>query len=112
MNEMPKYVASRTLTQDDLTWPGSTLLPADDAIGAIRDLRARNGSAIQVMGSASLATQLVEHHLVDEYRLMIEPILFGGGKTVFPGDGNARALELVSTTATGTGVLICLYRPR
>jgi dihydrofolate reductase len=112
MNEIPKYVASRTLNQDDLTWPGSTLLPADDAIGAIRELRALEGSAIQVMGSASLATQLVEHDLVDEYRLMIEPILLGGGKRVFPGDGKARALELVSTTATGTGVLICTYRPR
>src|ERR1700759_3085848 len=49
MNEIPKYVASRTLSQDDLTWPGSTLLPADDAIGAIQRLRARSGAAIQVM---------------------------------------------------------------
>jgi dihydrofolate reductase len=115
MNEIPKYVASRTLTRDDLTWPGSTLLPADDAIGAIRELRAQDGpqdgTAIQVMGSASLATQLVEHDLVDEYRLMIEPILLGGGKRVFPGDGKARALELVSTASTGTGVIICTYRP-
>ena len=110
MNEIPKYVASRTLTPDDLTWPGSTLLPAADAIGAIRALRAQNGQAMQVMGSASLAAQLVEHDLVDEYRLMIEPILLGGGKRVFPDDGRARALELVSTTATGTGVLICTYR--
>ena len=112
MNEIPKYVASRTLTQDELSWPGSTLLPADDAIGAIRQLRAREGKAIQVMGSASLAAQLVEHDLVDEYRLMIEPILLGGGKRVFPDDGRARALELVSATTTGTGVLICTYRRR
>ena len=111
MNEIPKYVASRTLTQDDLTWPGSTLLPANDAIGAIRRLRAQSGEAIQVMGSASLAAQLVEHDLVDEYRLMIEPILLGGGKPLFPNDGQARALELVSATTTGTGVLICTYRP-
>jgi dihydrofolate reductase len=114
MNEIPKYVASRTLTEDDLTWPGSTLLPAPDAMGAIsaiRELRARGGSTIQVMGSSSLATQLVEHDLVDEYRLMIEPILLGGGKRVFPGDGRARPLELVSVTMTGTGVLICTYRP-
>ena len=111
MNEIPKYVASRRLTQDDLTWPGSTLLPANDAIGAIRRLRAQSGGAIQVMGSASLAAQLVEHDLVDEYRLMIEPILLGGGKPLFPNDGQARALELVSATTTGTGVLICTYRP-
>src|ERR1700752_3976025 len=79
MNEIPKYVASRTLSEGDLTWPGSTLLPAEDAIGAIRELRAQDGKSIQVMGSASLAAQLIEHARVDEYRLMIEPILLGGG---------------------------------
>jgi dihydrofolate reductase len=116
MNEIPKYVASRTLTQDQLSWAGSTLLPAEDAIGAIRELHAQdgsqNGKAIQVMGSASLAAQLIEHDLVDEYRLMLEPILLGGGKRVFPCDGQSRELELVSATTTGTGVLICTYRRR
>ncbi len=63
------------------------------------------------MGSASLAAQLIEHDLVDEYRLMIEPILLGGGKRVFPEGGRARPLELVSSTAAATGVLICTYRP-
>jgi dihydrofolate reductase len=111
MNEIPKYVASRTLTQDDLTWSGSTLLPADDAIGAVRELRARDGQGLQVMGSSSVARQLVEHDMVDEYRLMIEPILLGGGKRLFPDDGRGRPLELVSATTAGTGVLICAYRP-
>ena len=110
MNEITKYVASRTLGESDLTWSGSTLLPADDAIGAVRELRAREGKGLQVMGSASFATQLVEHDLVDEYRLMIEPVLLGGGKRVFPEDGRARGLELVSATTAGTGVLICRYR--
>ncbi|UMB71982.1 dihydrofolate reductase family protein [Mycobacterium paraterrae] len=111
MNELPKYVASRTLTEHDLEWSGSALLPSDDAIPAIRELRARSGEAIQVMGSPSLAAQLITHGLVDEYRLMIEPILLGGGKRVFPDDGDARALELVSITTSATGVLICTYRP-
>ena len=111
MNEIPKYVASRTLTQDDLNWSNSTLLPAEDAIGAVRELRAREGSAIQVMGSASLAEQLVSHDLVDEYRLMIEPILLGGGKRLLPTDGKARPLELVASSTSKTGVLICNYRP-
>jgi len=111
MNEIPKYVASRTLTQDDITWSGSTLLPSDDVIGAVRELRAHAGGGLQVMGSSSLAAQLIEHDLVDEYRLMIEPVLLGGGKRVFPDDGRARPLELVSTTTAATGVLICTYRP-
>ncbi len=111
MNEIPKYVVSRTLSEGDLTWSGSTLLPADDAIGAVRELRARDGKGLQVMGSPSLAAQLVEHDLVDEYVLMVEPILLGGGKRVFPDDGRARPLELVSTTTASTGVLICTYRP-
>ncbi|HEX2416346.1 MAG TPA: dihydrofolate reductase family protein [Thermoleophilaceae bacterium] len=110
MNEITKYVASRTLSEDDLTWSGSTLLPADDAIGAVRELRERDGNGMQVMGSASLAAQLIEHDLVDEYRLMIEPILLGGGKRLFPDDGQARPLELASTTTASTGVLVCTYR--
>ncbi len=111
MNSITKYVASRTLSQDDLDWNNSTLLPADDAIGAIAKLRAEPGGDMQIMGSSSLATQLVEHDLVDEYLLMIEPIVLGGGKRIFPFDGKARTLELVSVTKANTGVLVCQYRP-
>ena len=111
MNEIPKYVASRTLSQDELVWNNSTLLPAGDVIGAVQRLRAQEGGDIQVMGSASLARALVGNDQVDEYRLMIEPIVLGGGKRLFPDDGSARTLELVSTTTSGTGVLICAYRP-
>ncbi|MBA3475028.1 MAG: dihydrofolate reductase [Rubrobacter sp.] len=111
MNEIRKYVASRTLAQDDLGWSNSTLLPADDALGAVARLRAEGGGDVQVMGSPTLASQLVGHGLVDEYRLMIEPVVLGGGKRLFPDDGQLRALELVSTTTSSTGVHICTYRP-
>ncbi|HLM63305.1 MAG TPA: dihydrofolate reductase family protein [Acidimicrobiales bacterium] len=111
MNEIPKYVASRTLTENDLDWANSTLLPPDDVIGAVRQLRERDGSGIQVMGSAALASQLINNDLVDEYRLMIEPIVLGGGKRLFPDDGRARTLRLDSTSTSKTGVLICTYRP-
>jgi dihydrofolate reductase len=110
INAITKYVASRTLSEDDMTWNGSTLLGGDDAIGAVRELREREGRGVFVLGSASLAAQLVEHDLVDEYVLMIEPILVGGGKRVFPSDGRARPLELVSATTAKTGVLVCTYR--
>ena len=111
MNEIRKYVASRTLSEDDLDWSNSTLLPGDDVIGAVRELRDRDGGDMQVMGSASLASQLVTNDLVDEYRLMIEPVVLGGGKRLFVDDGRSRPLELVSTTPSGTGVHICVYRP-
>lgn len=112
MNAIPKYVASRTLTAGDAAsrWNNTTLLGAEDAIGALRELRSRDGGGVQVWGSSSLARQLVEHDLVDEYRLMIEPILLGGGKSIFPRDGQARSLELISVSQTRTGVLICAYR--
>ena len=111
MNEIRKYVVSRTLSESDLTWSNTTLLRSDDAIDAIGKLRDEHGKDIQVMGSASLATQLVENDLVDEYRLMIEPIVLGGGKKLFPVDGRSRKLELVGSTTSKTGVHICTYRP-
>lgn len=115
MNEIPKYVVSRTLSAEEAAsrWKNTTVLGGDgEAIGAIRSLRAEGvDGGIQVMGSSSLARQLVQHDLVDEYRLMLEPILLGGGKTIFPSDGRARALDLVSVVQAKTGVLICVYRP-
>jgi dihydrofolate reductase len=114
MNALPKFVASRTLSAEAAAskWNNSELLAGGgDAIKAIRALRGSGEGAVQVMGSASLAYQLVEHDLVDEYRLMLEPILLGGGKRIFPDDGRARPLELVSVTQAPSGVLICSYRP-
>jgi dihydrofolate reductase len=111
MNAITKYVASRSLSSDDLTWSYSHLLDPADAIGAIGDLRKRDGGPMQIWGSATLARQLVEHDLVDEYILMLEPILVGGGKGVWPQDGVARKLELVSAVPAATGTVICTYRP-
>ena len=114
MNAIPKYVVSRTLSAEEAAsrWSNTTFLGGGDAIEAIRSLRASAGDGgLQVWGSASLARQLVENDLVDEYQLMLEPILLGGGKTIFPADGRARPLELVSVAQAKTGVLICAYRP-
>ncbi|MUL42896.1 dihydrofolate reductase [Streptomonospora sp. PA3] len=110
MNSVPKYVASRTLTSADMRW-NSTLLPADDVFGAVDRLRKEGEGDIHVMGSSDFARQLVARDLVDEYRVMIEPILLGGGKRIFPDDGRARPLRLVSTQTASTGVLLCTYRP-
>ena len=110
MNAIPKHVVSRTLSSGDVErWNNTTLLEGD-AIDAIRALRDRDGGAMQVWGSPTLARQLVAAGLVDEYRLMIEPILLGGGKSIFPTDGEARTLELVSVEQARTGTLVCTYR--
>jgi dihydrofolate reductase len=115
MNAIKKYVASRTLSAQEASsrWNNTTALGRNgDAIEAIRALRKSGGNGgLQVWGSTSLARQLIERDLVDEYVLMIEPILLGGGKTLFPPDRRARALELVSVQPAKTGVLICNYRP-
>jgi dihydrofolate reductase len=111
MNALPKYVVSRTLTADDMVWNNSTLLPAGDIVASLADLRERPDGCLQVMGSPNLVQQLVSSDLVDEYRLMVNPILLGGGKRIFPDDGAARALELIDVGIAATGVLICTYRP-
>ena len=111
MNAIQKYVASRTLTTNDLAWNNSQLLSADDAIGDIAELRARDGGDLLVMGSPTLVRSLLGAGLIDELNLMIEPILLGGGKGIFPDEWVARPLQLVSSTSSSTGVLICTYRP-
>jgi len=111
MNAIKKYVASRTLTQDDLTWNNSTLLSPDDAVADIAALRGQDGGDVLVWGSATLATTLLAEGLVDQLNLMIEPILLGGGKRIFPEDGTARPMQLVKCVTTGTGVQVYTYEP-
>ena len=110
MNAIGKYVVSNTLTEDDLSW-NSTLVPGGRAVEEIAALRQRAGVDLITWGSASLVTTMLAHGLVDELNLMIEPILLGGGKGIFPADGGARPLELVDSVTTGTGVLVSTYRP-
>ncbi|MDQ1462331.1 MAG: hypothetical protein QOI08_3815 [Actinomycetota bacterium] len=110
MNAIRKYVASRTLTGDDLTW-NTTLLSPQNAVADIAALRARDGGDLVIWGSVSLVKTLLAEGLVDELNLMIEPILLGGGKRIFPEDGEARPLQLVNAVTTSTGVQMCTYRP-
>ncbi|MFG3000621.1 dihydrofolate reductase family protein [Streptomyces sp. NPDC048340] len=111
MNEIPKHVVSRTLTESDLTWNNTALVPGDDAVDRIRELHEREGGDLLVMGSPTLVRTLLAEGLVDELRLMIMPVLAGGGKSIFPADGGLRTLELVYTVTSPNGVNVCTYRP-
>jgi dihydrofolate reductase len=111
MNAIPKYVVSSTLGDDELTWNNTTRIPGDDAVARIRELRETDGGDLVVMGSPTLARTLLHEGLVDVLRLMIMPVLLGGGKTIFANDGALHTLELVSTVTSPTGVHVCTYRP-
>ncbi len=111
MNAIPKHVVSATLGDDELTWNNTTRIPGDQALARIRELHETEGGDLVVMGSATLVRTLLREGLVDELRLMIEPVILGGGKSIFPDDGSLQTLELVSTITSGTGVHVAVYRP-
>ena len=111
INAAEKFVVSDTLTDGDLTWGPATVIRGSALVDAIGGLRARPGGEAYVYGSLTLVRALLAAQLVDELVLMIEPITLGGGKTLFPTDGEARTYELISTETARTGVLVCRYRP-
>lgn len=109
LNSLPKYVASRTL--DHLDWQNSTLL-GDDVPGAVAKLRGEPGGEIHVWGSGDLIQTLIRHDLVDEYRLLIYPLVLGTGKRLFADGVVPASLELVETRGTPSGTILAVYRPR
>jgi len=111
INKAQKYVVSDTLSPADVAaWNPTTIIRGADLLGEVSALRKRSGGDIYVYGSLSLARTLLAAKMVDELILMIEPITLGGGKTLFPTDGEAREFELVSAQTAKTGVQVCRYR--
>ena len=110
MNGYPKYVASRTL-QEPLEWNNSTLIEGDIAEGVER-LKRQDGNDILIFGSGELVRTLMEHDLIDEYRLMVFPIVVGQGKRLFGDTQETKTMKLVNTKQVGPdGVLILTYKP-
>lgn len=107
LNALPKYVASTTLSEP-LEWSGSKLL-GEDIPKAVAALKQEDGKDIHVVGSSELMHTLIEHDLVDEFRLMIDPIVVGGGKRLFRDDGLLRSLRLIEGQLTTTGAIIATY---
>lgn len=110
INAIDKYVVSSTLSDADLTWGPTTLIKGADMSDAVAGLRARPGRDLNVVGSAQLARSLIANDLADALTLMVEPIVLGGGKRIFPDDGTARTFELVSVATAKTGVQVCRYQ--
>jgi dihydrofolate reductase len=109
LNTLPKYVATTTLT-DPLEWQNSTVLQGD-VPEAVLALKQADGADLLLIGSTQLARTLIEHDLVDEFRLMIDPVVLGGGKHLFPDDGALRPLRLVDKQVVTTGAILATYTP-
>ena len=108
LNTQPKYVASTTLTEP--RWANTTVLSGDVA-AAIGELKAKPERELQVHGSGALIRWLLDKKLVDEITLLTYPVIIGQGMRLFPDTGRDRALELVESRATSSGVTIQVYRP-
>jgi len=108
MNSMPKYVVSSTLERAD--WTNSTVI-SGDLEREVTALKEQDGGDVLVAGSASLVQALTSLGLVDEFRLMVFPIILGHGKRLFDGVASTPALELVDLKRLASGTVILTYRP-
>ena len=109
INSRQKYVASRTL-EAPLEWKNATLLEGD-AADAVAKLKEQSGQDIGALGSGELVQSLMQRNLVDEYVLLIHPLVLGAGRRMFPDGGAPATLRLVDTATTTTGVIVATYQP-
>jgi dihydrofolate reductase len=110
MNTIRKYVVSSTLTDAEANW-GETTVIRDDVVAEITKLKAEADGNLLVEGSSQLTQTLIAHGLVDDYRLMVFPIVLGSGKRLFPdGMDEAATLTLTSNKTVGDGILLLTYQ--
>jgi len=106
LNATPKYVVTGTLT--NLDWAGSQILDGD-VVHSVSGLKRQGDGFITVLGSGELAQTLIEHGLIDDYRLFIYPLVLGTGKRLFRRTSRALAMRLVDAAPTSTGILMLNY---
>jgi dihydrofolate reductase len=109
INGLPKYAVSTTL-REPLPWSNSHVIQGNVA-KEIEELKAQDGKDLIVIGSGELVQTLMDEDLVDEFALMIHPLVIGGGKRLFRDGTPAKKLRLTNTTTTSTGVMIASYVP-
>lgn len=109
INNLPKFVVSTTL-QEPLAWNNSRLIKGDIA-EEVAKLKQQPGKDLGILGSGELVHTLMQHNLIDEYQLLVFPIVLGSGKRLFRDGGPTTALRLVDTQTTSTGVVILTYQP-
>lgn len=108
LNHVPKYVASRSLRGADLTWENSSLL--GDVAAEVRALKEQEGGELQVHGSGVLIQTLLAHDLIDEFRLLVFPVLLGSGKRLFADGTIPGGLKLTDATTSSTGAILTTYQ--
>ena len=115
INTVPKHVVSTQLTEHDTTWrgehPDTARLVTGDVVAAVRDLKAQPGDELQVWGSGVLLRTLLQHELVDRFRLMTYPVVLGSGRRLFNDGLLPRTLKPVDVTVSDLGVVVGTYEP-
>jgi len=109
LNNLPKFVASKTL-REPLAWNNSTLI-AGNVAEEVAKLKRQSGNDLRVIGSGELVQTLMKHNLIDEYVLMVHPLVLGSGKRLFREGGSSANLKLIDIKTTGKGVAIITYQP-
>jgi len=108
MNSMPKVVFSRTM--DKASW-NNTKLVKDDIAAEVRKLKEEPGEGMVILGSGSIVSQLAQEGLIDEFQIVVHPIILGGGRTMFEGVKEKLNLKLTKTRAFGNGNVLLCYEP-
>jgi dihydrofolate reductase len=109
MNNSPKIVFSRTL--DRVDWV-NTRLVKDDMLGEVRKLKQQSGKDLTILGSGSIVAQLAQAGLIDEYQILLNPVVLGKGRTMFEGIRDRIAMKMTSTRTFGNGNVLLCYKPR
>lgn len=107
MNAMPKVVFSRSLARP--AWRNTTLVK--DAVSGVRRMKRMKGDDMAILGSGSIVAQLAREGLIDEYQIVVNPVVLGKGRTMFEGPARALPMKLTRTRAFGNGSVLLCYEP-